>query len=226
MPLPHGNFSDCSDDELQTLLNKEEVRELSSRLFTYDFCINYFHEFKVNGEKPCDKKNLEKSLLHLGFYLASWGMYRGSSFLHKQSLLGLQGAVEAVSEIAASSPAIWDLDVEKYSEPRSVEIILETKSHLKKAFGNHGPSETLITKIMLGVFGIVPAFDTYFKKATGLRVLDEKSIATILQIYEKRKALVNRNRQPTKNINGCETTLRYSQAKVIDLIYFAKGKLL
>ena len=201
----------------------ESANNTTSRFCSYDFCINYFHQFKENGESPCDTKNLEMSLLHLGFYLASWGMYRGSSFLPKQSMLGLKGAVEVVSEIAESSPEIWDLDVQNYSESRSVEIILETKARLKGAFGSDKPSETLITKIMLGVFGVVPAFDTYFTKATGLRVLDKKSLTKILEIYEKKKTLVDKERRPTKNIFGDDTPLCYSQAKVIDQLYFAKG---
>ena len=76
---------------------------------------------------------------------------------------------------------------------------------------------------MLGVFGVVPAFDTYFTKATGLRVLNEKSLTKILEIYEKKKTLVDKERRPTKNIFGDDTTLCYSQAKVIDQLYFAKG---
>lgn len=201
----------------------QSANKITSRLYSYDFCINYFHQFKENGESPCDTKNLEMSLLHLGFYLASWGMYRGSSFLHEQSMLGLKDAVKAVSAIAESSPEIWDLDVQNYSESRSVEIILETKVLLKGAFGSDRPSEVLITKIMLGVFGVVPAFDTYFTKATGLRVLNEKSLTKILEIYEGKKTLVDKERRPTKNIYGDDTPLSYSQAKVIDQIYFAKG---
>lgn len=201
----------------------ESANDTASRLCSYDFCINYFHQFKENIESPCDTKNLEMSLLQLGFYLASWGMYRGSSFLHKQSMLGLKGAVEAVSEIAESRPEIWGLDVQNYSDSRSVEIILETKAQLNGAFGTNKPSETLITKIMLGVFGVVPAFDTYFSKATGLRVLNKKSLAKILEIYEKEKTLIDKRRRPTKNLRGDDTPLCYTRAKIIDEIYFEKG---
>ena len=138
-------------------------------------------------------------------------------------MLGLKGAVEAVSEIAESRPEIWGLDVQNYSDSRSVEIILETKARLNGAFGTNKPSETLITKIMLGVFGVVPAFDTYFSKATGLRVLNKKSLAKILEIYEKEKTLIDKRRRPTKNLRGDDTPLCYTRAKIIDEIYFEKG---
>ncbi len=44
----------------------------SHRYKSWEHCFKYF------GKKKADKR---VACLHLSFYLASWGMYRGSSFL-------------------------------------------------------------------------------------------------------------------------------------------------
>ncbi len=48
---------------------------------SFDYCYNYFRS--NNAEAILRDK--EKSCAILGFYLASWGMMRGSSFLLQKS---------------------------------------------------------------------------------------------------------------------------------------------
>ena len=43
-------------------------------------CYNHFKHFK-DLKKPLGPKSIDKASVRLGFYMASWGMYRGSSFL-------------------------------------------------------------------------------------------------------------------------------------------------
>ena len=47
------------------------------RYLSWEHCYTQFYEAKQNPEKA----NVDNLSLHLAFYLASWGMYRGSSFL-------------------------------------------------------------------------------------------------------------------------------------------------
>ena len=47
------------------------------RYCSWEHCYAQFYEARQNPEKP----NIDNLSLHLAFYLASWGMYRGSSFL-------------------------------------------------------------------------------------------------------------------------------------------------
>lgn len=56
---------------------KNESQEKNHRYTSFDYCYNYFHP--TNNSK----QDIEKSCLVLGFYLASWGMFRGSSFFTK-----------------------------------------------------------------------------------------------------------------------------------------------
>jgi hypothetical protein len=52
---------------------------LGRRDRSYDHCYNYFAATKH------PTRDMEKSCAILGFYLASWGMYRGSSYLFNET---------------------------------------------------------------------------------------------------------------------------------------------
>lgn len=56
---------------------------------------------------------MELSCLHLGFYLSSWGMLRGSSVRLQRSVRYYVPLIEA---IASTSPDVWGLDVDAYAE--------------------------------------------------------------------------------------------------------------
>ena len=60
--------------ELQNYSRTKDI--IFKRHVSYDFCYNYFQSFKNKEEI---KDNMELSCLQLGFYLASWGLYRGSN---------------------------------------------------------------------------------------------------------------------------------------------------
>ena len=54
----------------------------TERYSSFDYCYNYFSQTSPDALL----KNMEKSCLAIGFYLASWGMFRGSSFLLQKSV--------------------------------------------------------------------------------------------------------------------------------------------
>ena len=56
---------------------QKTVDHTNDRFLSFDHCYKHFQNLK----QPPKNEQLEISMLHLGFYLASWGMYRGSSFL-------------------------------------------------------------------------------------------------------------------------------------------------
>ena len=56
---------------------KELQEHTASRYRSWEYCYTQFYEARQNPEKA----NVDNLSLHLAFYLASWGMYRGSSFL-------------------------------------------------------------------------------------------------------------------------------------------------
>jgi len=192
----------------------------SGRYASWDHCFNYFrqaYEEKriaslTNGEE------LQKSCLHLGFYLASWGMYRGKSLLLKQSAYALAPLVE---EIASAPPDLWDLDVENYNDDTYV-LMLDWSEKVRTALSSK-TTDTLVTKAMLGIFGNVPAFDRYFRAGFDSFKLNEKSLTKIHNYYERHHDVIKSLQIATIDFAGNETKYRYTQAKIIDMIFFVAG---
>ena len=62
---------------LKSFINEEE--KSFHRFNSWNNCYSFFQNkyFKYNSDDDYD----DRAALHLGFYLASWGMYRGSTFL-------------------------------------------------------------------------------------------------------------------------------------------------
>jgi hypothetical protein len=65
-----------------------DQRAPEARYASFDCCFNYFQEARETREtdRLADKDNLMLSCLQLGFYLASWGMMRGSGDLLQRSI--------------------------------------------------------------------------------------------------------------------------------------------
>lgn len=79
-----------------------------ARSQSYDHCFNYFAD---NADPTAD---MEKSCAVLGFYLASWGMYRGSSYLLKYTnSTALRPVVEYV---ASHREALSAIDLDTYDD--------------------------------------------------------------------------------------------------------------
>lgn len=79
---------------------------------------------------------------------------------------------------------------------------------------------------MLGVFGCVPAFDTYFKKGFGVWTFGRKALDRVERFYVENADVIERHRVPTIDFaTGAPTERRYSRAKVIDMIFFVEGGL-
>jgi hypothetical protein len=140
------------------------ARQPSGRYASFDYCFNYFQGFREGGAigDVTAPANLQLSCLHLGFYLASWGMLRGSSVLLRKSLSYYVPVIEAIAKTDAGA---WEIDANCYTEP-NIATLTETAHRLRSALSD-GASDILVTKIMLGVFGCVPAFDTYFRSGFG-----------------------------------------------------------
>lgn len=167
-------------------------------------------------------------LLHLGFYLASWGMFRGSSGLRSRSLKQFEGLVEL---IARTPSDVWVIDAHRCSEAVCHRLI-DTASDIEEALHNPDgawPTRTLATKIMLGVFGNVPAFDS--RVVAGLRKtrltgrFGVHSLLAIGHFCDDHREVIERHREFTLDFaTGQPTQRRYTRAKVIDEIFYVEGR--
>lgn len=193
----------------------------SHRYASFDYCYNYFQGRRDDGGigNVASGPDLQMACLHLGFYLASWGMYRGSTILLQRSVAHLRPVIEA---IAHTPSAAWDIDVDGYTHD-ACRLLLDTASRIRAAFPE-GATDTLVTKIMLGVFGSVPAYDTNFRKGFGTAFLGVSSLMRVGRFYRENAAVIERYRVPTLDFDsGAETDRPYPRAKVIDMIFFIQG---
>jgi len=128
-----------------------------------------------------------------------------------------------VVEALIYSPAeLWELDAEAYSDAAS-DSILSFVWDLRGALPD-GASDILVTKIMLGTMGCVPAFDTYFKAGFGVTILGRKALRKVGQFYRDNAEVIEAHRERTFDFDtGAATERRYTRAKVIDMIFFSEG---
>lgn len=200
--------------------------EPDDRYTSFDYCYNYFRSTNDLTQ------DIEKSCLVLGFYLASWGMFRGSSFLLKKSVKHFESTIRYIATLDKS---VWEIDADNYNE-KNIQTIIKIYKDIKSLLIVKDKSDlTLITKVLLGVFGFIPAFDNYFGKSfraiydkqCGFRKVNVKSLTFIKSFYETNKATIDRLSMETFTtdfMTGQKTMINYPKAKIIDMYGFTAGQ--
>ena len=85
-------------------------------------------------------------------------------------------------------------------------------------------SDILVTKIMLGVFGNVPAFDTNFKRGFQVSTFGPKALNKIATFNDENSQVIEKHRINTLDfVSGEHTARNYTRAKVIDMAFFIEG---
>jgi hypothetical protein len=212
------------NDVKKLVENFLKTRKPNNRDSSFDYCYNYFYSFRKDNkiDEISNKKNIQTSCLQLGFYLASWGMMRGSSFLLKKSSKYYENLIKKISEM---DKKLWEIDVDNYNE-ENIEKLLSCKKQIIDALGRENrPTDTLVSKIMLGVFSNIPAFDENVKKVLRSNSLNKKSLEKIKNFYEKNKKSFDSIKIHTLSFStGKKTNIIYKKAKLIDMYLFMKGK--
>lgn len=193
---------------------------LNDRYASFDYCFNYFQSFRDRKNELVSAEHLQQSCLQLGFYLASWGMLRGSTGQLQKSMRHLVPTIEL---IAATDDQVWQIDIDQYNE-ENIERLLKLSRQIKMAIQVDGSAtDTLSTKVMLGVFGNVPAFDTRFKQGFGSSTLGKKSLRGIAAFYDQHQPFSDRRIQTMAFDTQTPSDLYYPKAKLLDMVFFIKG---
>ena len=198
------------------------------------------HNYRIFCEER-EKTNpdIDKLTIHLAFYLASWGMYRGSSFLLQKDYKIHEEAVKEIikeeydSLVAIKFNEFNDKNLEKMENLNSF-----LRNHYRKVSQkdeNDKISDILITKILLGTLGCVPAYDQYFTKgfkkfnrlgsfSNKEGKLNEKSILRLAEFYKKYEKELEEKRKDFKiKINNKNVENKYPQMKVLDMGFWQIG---
>jgi len=201
-------------------------REPGLRYASFDYCYNYFRSFHESSRigDISSEQNIQVSCLQLAFYLASWGMIRGSAWLLQKSYKHFERLIYEISRMESD---LWVVDVNCYTD-NNIAKLLDAWGRIRRVLGDDGDnpaSDILITKIMLGVFGNVPAFDTYFRQSLGLCTFCKRGLGVIRGFYESNKEEIDSyNIRTIDYFTGQETNRYYSKAKIIDMVGFIEGE--
>jgi hypothetical protein len=185
------------------------VADYSHRYSSWDLCYKYFKDFDTNS-KDSDKNSIEIAGLHLGFYLASWGMFRGSS-----ELLNL--GVNKYDELAK---LLFENKNEKFFNQYN-----NIKNFLEK--NEISATKTLITKIMLGVYANTPAIDRFFNKTAikyCIGIYDNDSVENLLKKLQRIFETKIDNGQNLEQFIDRLPKNGLTKEKIIDGIFFQIGK--
>jgi len=198
----------------------------NARYKSWEHCHSFFLENRTDPDK------IDLMCLHLAFYLASWGMLRGRSFLLQKDYLVHKPAVEIILNTQYSS--LWDCSSESLHDNKIIELIFacsqrlitayKDKTRLKNGTTSEGDiaSDTLITKILLGTFGCTPAFDRYFRSGMKIYGLDSdsfsrKNLKSLAALYMSRPEF----KQAEQKIQS--DGLNYPPAKLLDMFFWQLG---
>lgn len=203
------------------------------RYASFDYCYHYFR-CSTSRELLSD---MEKSCLTIGFYLASWGMFRGSSSLLQRSVKHYEPLVEfvAAQKQDAQKRKVWNIDVDSYDESE-IDQLMSLYDEVRDRLGvdKSRAHLTLVTKVLLGVFGVTPAFDQYFGDAfrkiipgAGFRTFGQKSLMQIRRFYDDNSSDIDDIANENKVVcfkSGKSTQLIYPKAKIVDMYGFIRGR--
>lgn len=205
-------------------------RDENSRYKSWEHCYKCFYDIIKNG------KRIESDILalNLAFYLASWGMYRGSSFLLQQDYKIHIRAIDIILD--KKYGVLFGINCDDLNS-ENISLMLQLKESLNEHYNKikkkvidlglikeskNDITDTLISKILLGTFGCIPAYDRYFKNSAKQLNIEQtftkKSINGLCRLYEKHKIDLETIRNNIQIGN-----IKYPQMKIIDMAFFQMG---
>lgn len=219
-----------SEEKLKELLTAgEEYRDKllaspNNRFCSWEHCYSAFAEKR----KEAKQDSVDILVLHLAGYLASWGMYRGSSFLLKQvDYLIHRPVVELL--LKPQWDDLWNPSVEYLSRIENSRRVEQLAAEISRTYceiigREKEVSDTLATKILLGTLGCVPAYDNNFMKAVralkcGIGVFNAASVSALAKFYEQHADAFEPLRASCSH-GGIE----YPPMKVLDMCFFSMGE--
>lgn len=198
-------------------------RRHDARYASFDYCFNYFQSARLDNrlDSLLDRDHAEVSCLQLGFYLASWGMFRGRASILQHSSFRLLPVIET---LISADKEMWEIDAPQLSD--AAPEVVEFADKLGDAFGkNFSASDTLTTKILLGVMGTVPAFDRFFRSGFSVSTFSKSSVRKVGRFYHDHRQAVDQFEIPTLDFHtGLDTSLKYPKSKIIDMGFFISGQ--
>lgn len=169
----------------------DTVKDSHGRYLSWQHCYKEFVKYR----EKFDDDILDYLSLHLAFYLASWGMYRGSSFLLQKDYKVHVPVVKIIMEEKYNP--LMGITAEELIKEQNLNLLVEIAARIRETYASEPPSfegtinnatDTLVTKILLGTLGCVPAYDRYYVSAVkkyGISkgIFNRDSVRDVAQYY-------------------------------------------
>lgn len=195
-----------------------------SRYRSWEHCYTAFatHRLERNEE------TIDLLTLHLTGYLASWGMYRGSTFLLKEKDYFVhRPVVELLLDPIWED--LWHPTTETLSQWENARRVEQLGEEISEIYchlvgRSNKVTDTLRTKILLGTLGCSPAYDDNFKRAAGhlqcgVGSFNAASLVALAKFYytyfDKFEAF---------RVSCGHDSLEYPPMKILDMCFFATGE--
>ena len=211
----------------QTFYDDARANE-NGRSRSWEHCYRVFRDARTDPSPDCDYLSL-----HLAFYLASWGMYRGSSFLLQKDYKVLTPIVEKIlkpeydclfglactdlrnDDIRAQLKKLYDYIADYHFRP------IRDKVAGREVTTPVSP--VLITKILMGTLGCVPAYDRFFQDgvATYKVTTQEYSRNSLLKLVDFYEEYNDRLEEARRGMRVGD--LIYPQMKLLDMGFWQIG---
>lgn len=210
----------------QTFYEDTRANE-NGRSRSWEHCYRVFRDARTDSSPDFDYLSL-----HLAFYLASWGMYRGSSFLLQKDYKVLVPIVEKILKpeydclFGLACTDVRNDDVWKQLKKLSDKIAAHFDPIRDQIAGRKVTtpvSPVLITKILMGTLGCVPAYDRFFQDgvATYKVTTQEYSRKSVLKLVDFYEAHNDRLEEARRGMRVGD--LIYPQMKVLDMGFWQVG---
>ena len=204
-----------------------------SRWLSWEHCFaqfaTVFEDLKSGrrAAKDIDDSQVDYLSLHLAFFLASWGMMRGSTMLLQKDYKVHRPLVEKL--LAYSD--LYGKDLSDFREPQTFERFAALHEDVAGHCGQFvkakdgRASDTLLGKIMMGTLGIAPAYDDFVKKAVreygvSQRRFNERAFGEFAAYFTENHADITK-RMTKEAQKLCPL---YTRAKVIDSLMWFLGQ--
>ena len=210
----------------QTFYDDARANE-NGRSRSWEHCYRAFRDARSDPSPYYDHLSL-----HLAFYLASWGMYRGSSFLLQKDYKVHTPIVEEI--LKPEYDCLFGLAC---ADVRKSEIQMKLKTVYGNIAEHFGPirdqvagravpspvSPILITKILMGTLGCVPAYDRFFvdgikKHKVTTQEYSLESVRKLAKFYEEHNDRLEEARRGMRTED-----LVYPQMKLLDMGFWQVG---
>lgn len=210
----------------QTFYDDARVNE-NGRSRSWEHCYRVFRDARTDPSPDYDYLSL-----HLAFYLASWGMYRGSCFILQKDYKVHTPIVEEILKpeydclFGLACADVRESEVQDRLEELSDYIAAHFRPIRDEVAGREvvsSVSPVLITKILMGTLGCVPAYDRFFvdgikKYKVTTQEYSLESVRKLVKFYEAHNDRLEEARRGMRTED-----LVYPQMKLLDMGFWQVG---